>query len=114
MHTDSTLDILSHVTKSLGNSFRVFVGKTCCAFQTQELEHERVARQCCQEKTAVQKASESSQKPKQLNLKTYKYHLLGDYVETIWLFGTTDSYSTQSVSIHLMSHKVSLNVSGTN
>lgn len=112
MHTDPTLDILSHVTTSLGNSFRLFVGKTCAAFQTRELERERVARQRRQEKTAVQKAS--SRKPKQLNLKTYKYHSLGDYVETIRRFGTTDSYSTQPVSIHLMSHKVSLNVSGTN
>ena len=43
MHMDSTLDILSHVTKSLGNSFHVFVGKTCCAFPTRELERERVA-----------------------------------------------------------------------
>jgi hypothetical protein len=111
MHTDPTLDILSHVTTSLGNSFRLFVGKTCAAFQTRELERERVARQRRQEKTAVQKAS--SRKPKQLNLKTYKYHSLGDYVETIRRFGTTDSYSTQPVSIHLMSHKVLLNVSGT-
>lgn len=114
MHTDPTLDILSHVTTSLGNSFRVFVEKTCAAFQTRELERERVARQRRQEKTAVQKAGECVRKPKQLNLKTYKYHSLGDYVETIRRFGTTDSYSTQSVSIHLMSHKVSLNVSGTN
>jgi hypothetical protein len=112
MHTDPTLDILSHVTMSLGNSFRLFVGKTCAAFQTRELERERVARQRRQEKAAVQKAS--SRKPKQLNLNTYKFHSLGDYVETIRRFGTTDSYSTQPVSIHLMSHKVSLNVSGTN
>ena len=114
MHTDPTLDILSLVTSSLGNSFRVFVEKTCAAFQTRELERERVARQRRQEKIAVQNARESARKPKQLNLKTYKYHSLGDYVETIRRFGTTDSYSTQSVSIHLMSHKVSLNVSGTN
>jgi hypothetical protein len=103
MHMDSTLDILSRVTTSLGNSFRIFVGKTCAAFQTRELEREQVARQRRQEKTAVRKASESSRKPKQLNLKTYKYHSLGDYVETIRRFGTTDSYSTQAVSIHLMS-----------
>lgn len=100
MHTDPTLDILSHVTTSLGNSFRLFVGKTCAAFQTRELERERVARQRRQEKTGVQIAS--SRKLKQLNLKTYKYHSLGDYVETIRRFGTTDSYSTQPVSIHLM------------
>jgi hypothetical protein len=103
MHTDPTLGILSHVTTSLGNSFRVFVEKTCAAFQTQELERERVARQRRQEKTTVQKARESARKPRQLNLKTYKYHSLGDYVETVRRFGTTDSYSTQRVSIHLMS-----------
>jgi hypothetical protein len=105
MHTDPTLDILSHVTTSLGNSFRLFVGETCAAFQTRELERERVTRQRRQEKTAVQKATGSSRKPKQLNMNTYKYHSLGDYVETIRRFGTTDSYSTQPVSIHLMSNK---------
>lgn len=37
-------------------------------------------------------------KPRTLNLFTYKFHALGDYVRTIRLFGTTDSYSTQIVS----------------
>ena len=41
----------------------------------------------------------SARKPKLLNMKTYKYHALGDYVATIRQFGTTDSYSTQSVSL---------------
>lgn len=36
---------------------------------------------------------------KTLNLKTYKDHSLGDYVETIRRYGTTDSYSTESVSL---------------
>lgn len=38
-----------------------------------------------------------SPKVKKLNLFTYKLHALGDYVRTIRLFGTTDSYSTQIV-----------------
>jgi hypothetical protein len=38
-------------------------------------------------------------KVKNLNLSTYKLHALGDYVRTIRLFGTTDSYSTQIVSV---------------
>ena len=38
-----------------------------------------------------------SSKKKTLNLNTYKFHALGDYVATIRLFGTTDSYSTQVV-----------------
>ena len=39
--------------------------------------------------------SGSGRQPKQFNLKTYKYHALGDYCNTIRRFGTTDSYSTQ-------------------
>ena len=34
---------------------------------------------------------------KVLNLQTYKFHALGDYVQSIRLFGTVDSYSTQLV-----------------
>lgn len=40
-------------------------------------------------------------RPKTLNLFIYKLHALGDYTETIRLFGTSDSYSTQIVSIIL-------------
>jgi hypothetical protein len=47
----------------------------------------------------------NARKPKQLNLRTYKYHALGDYVSTIQHFGTTDSYSTQTVFIHLLSSR---------
>jgi hypothetical protein len=34
MHTDVTLEILSPVTTSLGNSLRTFEEKTCAAFET--------------------------------------------------------------------------------
>jgi len=110
MHTDVTLDILYRVTMSLGNTLHAFEEKTRTAFQTRELEREREARQRRQEKTSSNTAagssrtkalSTSARKPKQLNLKTYKYHALGDYVDTIQLFGTTDSYSTQPVSFRL-------------
>ena len=40
-----------------------------------------------------------ARKAKHLNLDTYTYHALGDYVATIRHFGTTDSYSTQQVSL---------------
>jgi hypothetical protein len=104
MHTDLTLDILSCVTTSLGNRLRTFEQKTCTAFETRELEREQAARQRRQKSTTNQ-ASDSTtpnsnaRKPKKLNLRTYKLHALGDYVDTIRRFGTTDSYSTQSVSI---------------
>lgn len=43
--------------------------------------------------------SSSGRQPKQFNLKTYKFHALGDYCNTIRRFGTTDSYSTQPVGL---------------
>lgn len=42
-------------------------------------------------------------KIKTLNLFTYKLHALGDYVRTIRMFGTIDSYSTQIVCVFLIS-----------
>jgi hypothetical protein len=39
-----------------------------------------------------------SRKEKSFNFHTYKFHALGDYVNTIRRFGTTDSYSTEPVS----------------
>lgn len=38
-------------------------------------------------------------RPKTFNINTYKYHALGDYAVTIRQFGTTDSYSTERVSL---------------
>lgn len=40
----------------------------------------------------------SSKPPRQFSLSTYKIHALGDYVDTIRRYGTTDSYSTRLVS----------------
>lgn len=118
MHTDTTVELLVQITKSLGSNIRTFEKHTCSLFQTRELERERAARQRRQDKdeaarkknsdgkkSASQKVPDSSKlrsstarQPKQLNLKTYKYHALGDYVDTIERYGTTDSYSTQGVS----------------
>jgi hypothetical protein len=39
----------------------------------------------------------SGRRRKLLNLNTYKFHALGDYVAAIHLFGPTDIYSTQLV-----------------
>jgi len=74
-------------------------------YPTRELERERAARVRRHEKRMTeavpkstnQKPGSSARHPKQLNLKTYKFHALGDYVQTIRRFGTTDSYSTQPV-----------------
>lgn len=42
---------------------------------------------------------DAAQRPKVLNLNTYKWHALGDYTSAIRQFGTTDSYSTEIVSV---------------
>jgi len=109
MHMDLTLKVFADITTSLSEGLRAFKTKTCGAFGTWELERERDAQAQRQAKTMVKavagsskskiwKCNSSARLPKELNLKTYKYHALGDYVSTIRCFGTTDSYSTQSIS----------------
>jgi hypothetical protein len=45
------------------------------------------------------KADEQSSKFKRFNINTYKTHALGGYVKAIRLYGTTDNYTTQTVTI---------------
>ena len=85
LHTNSTLGLLETVTREFGRLMRQFCDKTSEKFDTVELPRE----------TGTRKGGARSKK---LNLNTYKFHALGDYVTTIRLFGTTDSYSTQLVS----------------
>jgi len=47
------------------------------------------------------KSPSSGRKKRRLNLNTYKFHSLEDYVRTIKLFGCTDSFSAQLVSCYL-------------
>jgi hypothetical protein len=49
-----------------------------------------------------------SRQLKTLNLNTYKIHALGDYVSAIRSYGTTDSYSTETVSVIVAVHPISL------
>ena len=88
MHTDSTLNLLEVITREFGRLVRQFRDATLDKFNTVELPRE----------TSTRKGGLHSSKKKMLNLNTYKFHALGDYVATIRLFGTTDSYSTQIVS----------------
>jgi hypothetical protein len=105
MHTDHTLKMLDDTTVRLGAEFRAFVDKTCPAFNTQELDREVAARERHQESRAkisdeAPKASNAKRRRKAIfSLLTYKFHSLGDYARTIRLFGSTDSYSTEPVSI---------------
>lgn len=60
------------------------------------------------DRTAVEASSDQGEeatvngrRSKTLNLYTYKWHAIGDVVPAIKLFGTTDSYSTQIVSVYV-------------
>lgn len=96
MHSNRTLDILDHKTTVLGEHLRDFEKKVCSAFQTKELPREVAARRRRAKKGAT---GNSASKLRFFNLETYKFHALGDYVETIRRYGATDSYSTEPVSI---------------
>jgi hypothetical protein len=85
MHTRTTLDLLEKCTVYLGELMRKFRDATFLEFNTVALPRE------------ARKSSSPNKKKKPLNLNTYKFHSLGDYVRTIQLFGCTDSFSTQLV-----------------
>ncbi|TFK16819.1 hypothetical protein FA15DRAFT_606329 [Coprinopsis marcescibilis] len=103
MHTDLTLELLEETTTAMAAQFRLFLEQTCAQVVTFELPKEAEARRK-REQSRKDKASTSSQifsapppsarKRKTLNINTYKYHALGDYVSTIKKFGTTDSFNS--------------------
>lgn len=98
MHTDTSLAILDDATTCLGISLRYFSTTTCPAFDTQETAPEQAARGRRQQ--AAQSSAPTTRRARTFNLKTVKLHFLGDYVESIKRFGTTDSISTAPVSIN--------------
>jgi hypothetical protein len=118
MHTDNTLTLFDGETTTLGAECRKFSSTTCPAFNTRELKREAEARKRRAAKKSTAKTSTSnnlvsnSQAPastadpssssdgrrhKTFSLRTYKFHALGDYADTIRKYGTTDSYSTEPV-----------------
>jgi hypothetical protein len=109
MHTDVTIQRLDDLTSDLGEKLCQFKSDTCSAYRTYELKREMDARrqkQARQHKTTdVATATQSGKRntssgcvPKTFNLQTYKVHALGDYVEAIKTYGTTNLYSTEVVS----------------
>ena len=124
LHTDHTLESFEQLTAPLGEKLRLFAGKITQDFVVKELPKETAA--MAQRATAnlKQKATKGKEpakaapfkkstkgkrpakkskgkKPEKaisMSLLTYKLHALGDYVQTIRQRGTTDSYSSQTVS----------------
>lgn len=107
IHTDITLNLFQAATRSLSASVQRFLRTTCEDYATQELPKEAAARgrrkAALSAKRGGPVASSTSTGPKfkKLNFKTYKYHALADYPETIRRFGTTDNYNTQTVCLSI-------------
>ena len=108
MHTDYTVDLLDKATIELGKSFRDFIKNTCSAFDTRELKKEVEAQK--HRLDAKEDTASSQVKPKSLNITTYKFHALGDYVAAIKRYGTSDSYSTEIVSCLFLCEKQSTQI----
>jgi hypothetical protein len=100
LHTENTLNHLEELTTRLGQLVRKFREVTKSAFATFELPRETQARMRRSKAKDTERASNptsTSRKQKTLNLFTYKWHALADYVGSIRLFGGTDGFSTQLV-----------------
>ena len=106
MHTNLTLDILDEATISLGKQSCFFADKICPKFDTCELAREADARKLRASKSGIATASITTRKAKTFNLRTYKYHSLGDYGDTIRQHGTCDSYSTEPEVLVLDYHNI--------
>ncbi|KAG2051670.1 hypothetical protein BDR06DRAFT_983445 [Suillus hirtellus] len=98
-HSESTLGFFEDTFKTLSRQLWKFRDFMCTAFNTVELQKETAARQRrlaqCPESSNVASSESSGPRTKKFNLNTYKFHAMGDYVRTIKLFGTTDSFTTQ-------------------
>ncbi|KAJ3831265.1 hypothetical protein F5878DRAFT_676704 [Lentinula raphanica] len=97
MHTEDTLNYLETITQQLGKLMREFRDLSDSDFKPFETEREVQARNRRQQQTAGGSGSNHIQgrQRKSLNLFTYKWHALPDYVPFIRWFGTTDGISTQ-------------------
>ena len=110
VHSETTLKVLDHATALFARALRRFKEVTCPCFNTVETDCEYQARRRTaeqrlsrQQTSAVHSTSPShgdrGKRPKSFNLLTSKLHAVGDYIEMIKMFGTTDPYSTQIVSV---------------
>ena len=100
LHTESTLNHLKKLTTELRQLMHKFRDVTKSDFATFELPREMAAQKRHskgKETEEISNPESTSQKPKTLNLFTYKWHALADYVHSIHLFGGTDGCSTQLV-----------------
>ena len=116
IHTTSTIARLRELTHAFGIRLRHFANHICPEYDTKELPKEEAARLRRQAKQRASQTGTSStpvtepasvtnapnksptKTAKRFTLSTYKLHAMGDYANHIERYGSTDSFSTQSVS----------------
>lgn len=104
LHSDATIKLLRQETVRLGKELRMFQKDVCSRYETYETPKEaasRVRAAASRMESAGAPANVegiSTRKRRTFNLSTSKIHALGDYVEEIVAYGTTDNFSTQLVS----------------
>jgi len=112
LHSESTLTVLDETFKRLSRQLRKFRDVTCPAFTTVELPKERAARErkAARESSGAgnAEAGTSGRKSKKFNMNTYKFHAMGDYIHSIRLFGTVDSFTSQIVRDYLLYVHISI------
>lgn len=101
LQSDLTLDLLEHTTTLLGAQMRIFQRDTCSKVATKELPKEAEARARKEGKERKGNGS-TARKPAALGVFTIKFHFLGDYAPIIRKYGTTDSFSTQTVGVFVV------------
>lgn len=114
IHTETTLNHFDNCTTRLGKILRKFYRDVCNKFRTYDLPQESAARSRRRgqrsgkgkQKENDSRSRGSASKQRTFNMSTYKLHALGDYVKSIWLFGTTDNYTTQVVCLLVLSHSL--------
>jgi hypothetical protein len=101
VHSETTLSALDDTFKKLLHQLCKFCNFTCVTFNTAELPKDKAAWEwkAARECSGLHNpdTGDGSRKVKRFNLNTYKFHAMGDYVQSIWLFGTTDSFTTQII-----------------
>jgi hypothetical protein len=108
LHTTGSLEAFKATRQELGQALRLFNSDVCGLYTTRELPRETAARER-REARAVQKAIEqgrpppakstdSTQKAVAFPMNTFKLHGTTHLPEDICVYGTSDNYSTQTVS----------------
>lgn len=106
LHSDITIKLLRERTIRLGKELRNFQKDVCSRYETYETAKETASRV----RAAVSRMESAGssvgvdvgvRKRRTFNLQTSKIHALGDYVDEIVTYGTTDNFSTQLVSFRI-------------